>query len=169
MDLGAFLAQFITKRRLAALLAIGAIVAGAAYYVKTSQPAEAPPPPGKPAAGSVTIKPVMPKGYQTGVALRDPFALSATQQPASAAQSTGASAPETPEAKQAGKGQAARPVLTGVVTGGSAKAAIIRYGGESRSYQVDEFVGPYQLLAIAEDAVTLRGPDGKLVLAVGKK
>ena len=167
MDFRAFLAQFTTKQRLAALVAIGAIIAGAAYYVTLPQTAVAPPP-GTTAPGSVTVKPVMPKGYQPGVALRDPFALPETQQPVSAAQPTGAIAPAS-SPQPGNKAQAARPVLTGVVAGGSAKAAIIRYGGESRSYQVNEFIGPYQLLAVYEDSVTLWGPDGKLVLTVGKE
>ncbi|TWH48309.1 hypothetical protein [Sporomusa sp. KB1] len=54
--------------------------------------------------------------------------------------------------------------LVGVVSGGGQKVAIIKSAGKSGSYQIKDYLGPYQLLAVGERAVTLWGPKGEKVL-----
>lgn len=56
--------------------------------------------------------------------------------------------------------------LVGIVSGKQLQVAIINQAGVSRSYQIKEAVGPYQLLAIEEGAVILAGPQGKKVLTL---
>lgn len=54
--------------------------------------------------------------------------------------------------------------LVGVVSGGGQKVAIIKSAGKSGSYQIKDYLGPYQLLAVRENSVTLGGPQGEKVL-----
>lgn len=54
--------------------------------------------------------------------------------------------------------------LVGVVSGGGQKVAIIKSAGKSGSYQIKDYLGPYQLLAVRESSVTLGGPQGEKVL-----
>lgn len=70
----------------------------------------------------------------------------------------------------AGSGPTAYPSLrlTGVVSAGDAKVGIITYGSVSRSYHRQDHVGPYEIVAIDESSVTLRGPEGQKVLELGQ-
>lgn len=109
----------------------------------------------------------MPQGYQPQAVLHDPFTLPPT---ASAVQ------PVSPEATAAGKVKPAKTtktaskpglILTGIVVSGNNRVAIIQNGKESRSYQIGELVGSYQLRRIDDKSVLLAGPSGELVLFVG--
>ncbi|MBU2699128.1 hypothetical protein Ga0466249_000207 [Sporomusaceae bacterium BoRhaA] len=70
----------------------------------------------------------------------------------------------------AGRAPTAYPSLrlTGIVSAGDAKVGIITYGSVSRSYHRQDHVGPYEIVAIDESSVTLRGPEGQKVLELGK-
>jgi hypothetical protein len=154
-----------SRWRLPILLVILGVLLGVLYYqnmpqtVPAAPPAGAPPPQtvGQPAGQTGTAvqagKPVMPKGYQPQLAVRDPFAVP----------------PEylvrTPGGAAAGDKtlpKDAKPVLTGVILAGNVGSAIIQYGTDSRSYRRGDFVGPYQVVAIGNQSVTLQGPEGRL-------
>jgi hypothetical protein len=167
-------------QRVGVMITIGAVVVGVSYYSDaTSRVAGQSPnsPARQRAINNPTAKPVMPSGYQLSEARHDPFAVpSEYQQPAPADKNT---LPERPPANPSGASakeiahysegqQDVRPVLVGVVSGNDTYRAIIQYGADSRSYRVSESVGPYQLVAISDDAVTLSGPGGKLALTLGR-
>jgi len=63
-------------------------------------------------------------------------------------------------------GQPVLPVLQGIAGSGGQWAAVLRVGAESRSYRLGERAGPYEVVEITRDAVTLAGPDGTAVLAM---
>jgi hypothetical protein len=71
---------------------------------------------------------------------------------------------------KAGANVSASPTisLTGVVDSGDSKSIIIRYGSDSRSYRIYDQVGPYEIVAISDHAVTLAGSAGHKVLLLGE-
>ena len=112
-------------------------------------------------------QPVM--DYSVPPVMRDPFAVPKEFQPV-------ASVPASPSARNntsvlsTVSSQTAMPEITvelvGIVTGGGQRVAIIKKAGASRSYQIKEYIGPYQLLAIGESSVTLWGTQGEKVLTL---
>lgn len=58
--------------------------------------------------------------------------------------------------------------LTGIVGSGTHKSTIIRYGSDSRSYSIHDKVGPYEIVVIGDDSVTLAGAAGHKVLLLGE-
>lgn len=108
----------------------------------------------------VASQPVMPKGYQPNLTLRDPFAIPPeyrTPTPAGPAVNIGPTQPKE-----------TLPVVTGIVMTNSAGSAIIQYGSDSRSYRLGDFVGPYQIVSINARLVVLQGPSGRLILSLGR-
>ncbi|MDT8903883.1 hypothetical protein [Anaeroselena agilis] len=160
-------AAFASRWRLLTLLAVVAALTATMYYRSLPDTPLAP-------SGVITKvavpfqpgKPVMPKGYQPELAVRDPFAVPAEflsrQQPI----------PGAPKAKQTDERQIRQaeimPVLTGVIMSGDVGSAIIQYGADSRSYRRGDYVGPYQIVAISNHYVTLHGPGGRLTLGLGR-
>lgn len=152
-----------SRWRLPFLLVILAVLLGVLYYQHMPQtvpapPAGAPPqtagqPAGQPVAAVQSGTPVMPKGYQPQLAVRDPFAVP----PEYLVRTPGAAA--APSDKNQPKD--AKPVLTGVIVAGNVGSAIIQYGSDSRSYRRGDLVGPYQVVAIGNQSVTLQGPEGR--------
>lgn len=156
----------ITRKHLFAVLLISsAVLLGVIYYDDTPETVYAPavvesnpsakstPPPGR-----------MPIGFEPGRTLRDPFAL-----PGQFAPVQPAGDPTAVRSVPAGKAATVKlPVLVGVVGAGEQWAAIIRLGDESRSYQLHEYVGSYQVVAITIDSATVAGPAGVVVLRVGR-
>lgn len=170
MDIAGFLNRFTPKQRITAMLVFGAVLIGLVYY-SPGQPevAVAPPPAKPPAAGGQPATPLMPDGYEPGQKLRDPFAAPPEYAPKTP---TGPSA-ALPPPSNGGRATAAvanvmTPVLNGVVGGEGSWRAILQYGAESRSYQLRDYVGPYQIVAITADSVTVSGPGGRRVLTVGR-
>lgn len=109
----------------------------------------------------------MPIGFEPGKVLRDPFAVpkqfAPIQEPA-----VEAALPTAVRSKPSAKRTAiAKPALTGVVGADGKWAAIIRFGDDSRSYQLGEYAGSYRIVAITGDSVTVVGPEGSLLLTVG--
>lgn len=159
----------ITRKHLVAVLLISSgVLLGVIYYDDTPETVYAPavvesnpsvkstPPPGR-----------MPIGFEPGRGLRDPFALPGQFAPV---QPAGDQAlPIAVRSVPAGKAATVKlPVLMGVVGAGEQWAAIIRLGDESRSYQLHEYAGSYQVVAITIDSATVAGPAGIVVLRVGR-
>ena len=159
----------ITRKHLVAVLLISSgVLLGVIYYDDTPETVYAPavvesnpsakstPPPGR-----------MPIGFEPGRMLRDPFALPGQFAPV---QSAGDQAlPIAVRSVSAAKAATVKlPVLVGVVGAGEQWAAIIRLGNESRSYQLHEYAGSYQVVAITIDSVTVAGPTGVVVLRLGR-
>lgn len=115
-------------------------------------------------------RPVAPRGYVSVSAVRDPFAVPEEFLPATPVPVT----PPPANNYSNGQSQVAQPpkmqemplTLIGIVSGGGQKVAIIRSDGGSRSYQPEEYIGPYQLIAVGESSVTLWGPRDKKVLTL---
>lgn len=117
-----------------------------------------------------TSQPIM--GDSAPPVMRDPFAVpkefqqvapapTPAQQPPAGNYSSGSSivspTPVTPETSLE---------LVGVVSGDGQTIAIIKKAGNSRSYQIKEYIGTYQLLAIEESSAILWGTQGKIVLTL---
>lgn len=56
--------------------------------------------------------------------------------------------------------------LTGIVGADGRNLAVITSGNKSKSYGVNEFVGPYKVMAITNDYVILASAESKLVLRI---
>ena len=56
------------------------------------------------------------------------------------------------------------PRLTGIVGTEGRNLAVIMSGGKSKSYSINEFVGPYKVMAITNEYVILANGDHKLTL-----
>lgn len=56
--------------------------------------------------------------------------------------------------------------LTGIVSTDHQRLAVIQSANKSKAYQLDEFIGTYQLISIQEDFVLLRNNDGQLILSL---
>jgi len=111
----------------------------------------------------------MPIGFEPGKRLRDPFAVPKQFAPIQEPAAVEAALPTAVRSKPSAKRTAvAKPALTGVVGADGKWAAIIRFGDESRSYQLGEYAGSYRIVAITGDSVTVLGPEGSLLLTVGR-
>lgn len=167
MELSLLFRRITRKQLIAAMLISSAVLLGVIYYedrpetvyapaaVESKQSAKSASPPGR-----------MPIGFEPGRVLRDPFALPNQFVPV---QPTANQAlPTAARSVPAGKAAAVKPVLVGVVGAGEKWAAIIRLGDESRSYQLHEYAGSYQVIAITVDSATMAGPAGVVVLRVGR-
>jgi hypothetical protein len=160
---------FASRWRLLAVLAVVAALAATMYYRSLPQvmplvPAGVLPQVNIP---SLPGKPVMPKGYQPELAVRDPFAAPPEFQPKMPFPGP------APAASPGGGERAIRqkeimPVLTGIIMAGNVGSAIIQYGADSRSYRRGDYVGPYAIVAITSNAVTLQGPGGRTTLGLGR-
>lgn len=159
----------ITRKHLVAVLLISSgVLLGVIYNDDTPETVYAPAVvEGKPSAKSTPPPGRMPIGFEPGRVLRDPFALPgqfAPLQPVGE-QASPTAVRSVPAAKAA---TVKMPVLMGVVGAGEQWAAIIRLGDESRSYQLHEYAGSYQVVAITIDSATVAGPAGVVVLRVGR-
>lgn len=161
--MSAILDAFSSRRWLLIIMVVAAVFAGVLYY--RGVPDMSLTPAGVPllATGSVLPgKPVMPKGYQPELAVRDPFAVPQEFQPKSLSPVPVATVDRQLRQKEI------LPVLNGVIMAGNIGSAIIQYGADSRSYRRGDFVGPYQIVAINSQSVTLQGPEGRLALSMGR-
>lgn len=113
-------------------------------------------------------QPVM--DYSTPPVMRDPFAVPQEFQPVSPVVASPLSARNYASVPNSVAPQPAMPEisleLVGVVSGGGQKVAIIKNTGNSHSYQIKDYIGPYQLLSVGENSATLWGPQGKKVLTL---
>lgn len=167
MDIMALLAKSSTKQRLTILGAVSALMIGLNQYPDPPQAAPGP-------AGNqeeVMSAPgdgVLPNGYNPNAVIRDPFAVpiqfQQQQQPVSAAPAGAGQGPQSP----AGKTRGPLPVVQGIVGAGDAKVAILADGADSRSYRTGERIGAYVITAISNSSVTLRGPEGIVVVPMGR-
>lgn len=113
-------------------------------------------------------QPVIPLSYAANSVVRDPFAVPKEFQPVVPIPT------EQPPIKNytSVAGAVSSPpklleiplTLVGVVSGGGQKVAIIKNGSNSRTYQIKEYIGPYQLISVGESSATLWGPQGEKVL-----
>ena len=165
-----FLNRFSPTQRIAAMLLVGGILLGILMYTGQPEVAVAPPaavvPPGALAAPS---QPQLPQGYAPGQVLRDPFAVPPEYQKSKAVPPPGGMTDPTGNVLPGQPPKTAALVLQGVVGNAGNWRAIIQYAGESRSYAVNDFAGPYQIQAITFDSVTLTGGGSPLVLTVGRR
>lgn len=60
------------------------------------------------------------------------------------------------------------PVARGILHSGGQTVAILEYAGESREYAKGEKIGPYRVVSIYTEWITLEGPEGTLSLKVGR-
>ena len=174
MEIVSFLNRFTPRQRISAMLIIGAIMVVALYYNDSPEVAVAPPLPVRQTAPG-TVQPLLPQGVVSGQVVRDPFVVPAEFAPAKpVAPKSGTDSTVTGNNNRplnAGMQQSqpqpqSPPILTGIVGGEGRWAAILQYGGSSRSYQVRDTVGPYQVVAITANSATISGPGGSVVLKV---
>ncbi|WP_094604669.1 hypothetical protein SPSIL_021020 [Sporomusa silvacetica DSM 10669] len=112
------------------------------------------------------LQPVM--GYSALPVMRDPFAVPQEFQQVAPVPVSSPPAKNYPSVPNNVLPSSAIPEisleLVGVVSGGGQKVAIIKSAGNSGSYQLKDYLGPYQLLSVGEKSVTLWGPQGEKVL-----
>ncbi len=97
-------------------------------------------------------------------AAENPAIRGAVSPPGGAVDETGK--PMTAGLKGVSAGRPVLPVLQGIAGSSGQWAAVLQIGVESRSYRLGERAGPYEVMAITRDSVTLSGPDGTTVLAM---
>ena len=170
MELPLYFSRITRKQLLAAMVVCCAVLLVFIYYDDQPEIVHAPAViADNPPARSAPAQGRMPIGFEPGKVLRDPFAvpqqLAPIQEPAVGEAELPTAVRSMPSAKRTA---AAKPVLTGVVGAGGKWAAIIRLGDASRSYQLGEYAGSYQIVAITGDSVTVVGPQGSTVLTVGR-
>lgn len=183
--------KFTSRERRLLLVGIGVVVIAGMYSLWDSQTAVAPVPPIRAGVGGTVSQPAMPQGYAPAPGgngeLRDPFAIPPGYQDREP--SAGSTALTSPVAKgekhfsasspiaanraaasyEPVKQQAALPVLTGVGGTENRRVALIQYGGKTQPYEVNDMIGSgYQLLAVYDNSATVWGPNGKLVLTLGR-
>lgn len=147
------------KQRLLPILIAVVLSSGIMYYANTPQVSLSPAVPSTQAEpANLTIDPPVKKSYTPVLPTRDPFAMPSEFQPKSVVVSQG----------NVNKPKEISPVLTGLIMAGNSGSAIIQYGADSRSYRTGDFVGPNQVTAISKNTVTLQGPNGTLVLSIGR-
>lgn len=173
--IAALVANFSSGQRISVVVLFFMLMTGIVYYsfIDTSERPVVTIPGSQVAVDSVSAKPVMPKGYQPEVAVRDPFLPPSEyrqkddnkgNQTNNLISSTNVPSGANGSKRSVSKRPDASPELVGMVGGGGAKVAIIRYDQGSRSYQVGDYIGPYRLANMDDDSATLWGPDGRLVL-----
>lgn len=168
MEFMSFFRRLTRKQVLLAIVVFGAVLAITIYYDDKPETASAPAAlPDNPAVKNAPAQAIVPKGFQPGNAnaLRDPFAVPKQFEPVKPP-SNGPLA--SPAGVPTGKTAVATPLLSGVVGGDDKWVAIIQLGDQSRSYQLQDYVGNYQIVAIAGDSATLVGPGGPIMLSVGR-
>lgn len=146
-----FLSLTWSWRHLGAAAVTGIVLLGVLYEGQETEVAIAPPAPVKQSTERPT-GPVMPKGYAPGAVIRDPFAL---PQENSVVSSVVSPSPKT--AHKSASPTHMLPVLTGIVGTNDHWVAIIKYGGISRSYQIGDVIGPYQLVSVTAAGATVSG------------
>lgn len=162
MDIVSLSAKFTSKQSLTVVGAISALVIGLNQY--PDPPQAAPGPVGKQEEVMSVADGVLPQGYNPNAVIRDPFAMPSQFQQ----QTTNAIPANVGRNQQAGKAREALPVVQGIVSAGTAKAAILAVGSDSRSYKIGERAGSYVITAIASSSVTLQGPEDTVVVPIGR-
>lgn len=153
-------------RKLGLATGLLALIAGTVYFSSDTQASLKPPKPVPPVKVSSvqSTKSTMPNGYNPSLVIRDPFAAPDYARPQTVAKP---SAPQRNSSAAAPKVQKAiPPALSGIVSAGGKNTAILAYGGESRSYNVNEYAGAYKIIAIYPDKVLLSSPYGRLTLTM---
>lgn len=168
MELPLLFRRITRKHLVAAMLVCTAVLLGVIYYDDRLETVHAPAVvEGKPSGKSAPPQGRMPIGFEPGRVLRDPFALPSQFAPVQSV--VDKALPTAARSVPLGKAAAVKPpVLVGVVGAGDKWAAIMRLGDESRSYQLNEYAGSYQVVAITVDSATVTGPAGLVVLRVGR-
>lgn len=184
MKMPAFSRKLNPRERLLVILASGTVLIGAAYVMLDSAESVATRMPSKVSASTADAaqRPVMPKGYQPEMKVKDPFAVAPEYvPPAKASDIERNAAPRTANpnihtgsvsqgAVAAKKTKTSLPEvrLTGIAGAEGSYVAIIQMGNKSQPYAVNELVGPYRLIAINENSAILKGPDGQKVIQLGR-
>lgn len=169
-----------SKGRLKIIIGIGVIAILLTYYVTlpNTQTVTSPsaPPPVKQQVRQLAVEksqPIMPSGYQSEKVTRNPFALPAdiiVKNDKTAPQSTASAGNQLHnqqtinlETKPAKKNMPDLR-LSGLIISQDMQLAVIQADGKSKSYQINDSVGGYQIVDIDQDSVVLSGPDGQKVL-----
>ncbi|MBP2639060.1 MAG: hypothetical protein H6Q66_11 [Firmicutes bacterium] len=170
--------EFVIEKKHVAAVAFGGLLLAGAVIFYVNSAVSAPPAVSKvqsaAPAKAPAVRPVPEK--REAKEMRDPFAAPAEfrqesavngqAQAAAAGSVSGVAAPVAADANGLRAAKAALPVLQGIAASGGQRMAVLQVGGQSRSYRLLERAGPYEVIAIEKDSVTLSGPDGKTVLAM---
>lgn len=182
MKLPAFSRKLNPRERLLVIMAAGVVLIGVAYAMLDSEEGVATQVPSRVSANvaDAAQRPVMPKGYQPDMKVKDPFAAAPEYVPPAKAADIGKNAapytsdqgitPRTVPQKTAEQTKSSLPEvrLTGVAGADGSYVAIIQMGNKSQPYAVNETVGPYRVIAINENSAILQGPGGQKVIQLGR-
>ncbi len=61
-----------------------------------------------------------------------------------------------------------KPIAKGIIGSGGQGIAILAYGNERKQCMVGEVIGPYKVMSIYTQWITLEGPEGTISLKVGQ-
>lgn len=170
--------EFVIEKKHVAAVAFGGLLLAGAVIFYVNSAVSAPPAvskaPSAAPAKAPTARPIPEK--RDGEVMRDPFAAppefrqaTVDGKPQTAAArpvSDAAAVPAVGERNGLRTAKAARPVLQGIAARGGQRIAVLQVGGQSRSCRLLERAGPYEVIAIEKDSVTLSGQDGQTVLAM---
>lgn len=170
MEIPLYFRRITRQQFLAAMVVCCAVLLVFIYYDDQPETVHAPAAiADNPPARSTPVQGRMPIGFESGKVLRDPFAVPKQFAPIPEPAAVEAALPTAVRSMSAAKPTAvAKPVLTGIVGADGNWAAIIQLSDDSRSYQLGEYAGSYQIIAITGDSVTVVGPQGSTVLTVGR-
>lgn len=187
MVLSAQLGKFTAKQRLGIILGVGSIVFIVTMYITPVEVVTAPPKQSNmgvaKSSSNKAIMPIGQPGSQTGQIFRDPFLIPSEfqdktsiinnvrdQEYSKAANSN--KEPITSEKLITPIKTKESVTLTGIVSTNNQRIAVIQSANKSKAYQLYEFIGTYQLIAIQDDTIILTDNNSQLVLPIenlGKK
>lgn len=183
MKMPAFSRKLNSRERLLVILAAGVVLMGAAYAMLGLEEGVATQVPSRVNTNiaDAAQRPVMPKGYQPEMKVKDPFAVAPEYVPPAKAadieknavpraSDTGISTPPTVPQRTAEQTKASLPEvrLKGIAGADGNYVAIIQMGNKSQPYAANETVGPYRVIAINENSAVLNGPEGQKVIQLGR-
>ncbi|HEY3425097.1 MAG TPA: type II secretion system protein N [Negativicutes bacterium] len=166
MDLTVFFSKPIVKQG----CALGSIIliVGTVYCMSSSEVSAVttlPGPSSNGKAGVADIPVTMPKGNNTAAPLtRDIFALPLALQEQPSQVTSAQNAANQPRRQPQDKRISLQ--LTGIASMADKRVAVIRSAGNSQTYQLNEMVGNYQLIAIDEHTVLLSDSGTKVTLSL---
>ena len=173
------LEKFTAKQRLAIIFAIGIIAIIVTVFLTHSDMEDTPAPivsnkniPNTAKIPNKVVMTVEHQGNEVGQSIRDPFTLpsnitnrlenqmgNVTPSISNPDTTKSTSLPTPIKPKEIVK-------LTGIVRKDNQRLAVIQSANKSKAYQLDEFIGVYQLISIQEDFVILRDNDGQVILSL---
>ncbi|GMA99453.1 pilus assembly protein PilP [Pelosinus sp. IPA-1] len=189
MEFSDQIGKFTAKQRLGIILGVGSIAFIITMYITPTEVVTAPAIPKQAntevvkSSSNKAIMIVGQQSSQTNQVFRDPFCIPSEFQEKTPitnnVRDQGYSKVSSSNRELTASEKLTAPIkakesvtLTGIVSTDNQRLAVIQSANKSKAYQLYEFIGAYQLVAIQDDTVILKDNDSQLVLPLetpGKK